>query len=85
MLRGLDAGFASPAFGVYVAERHAGRRLGTVALAFAEAWCSLNGCPEIMLTVHPDHARARQLYEDRGFVASGESSAVGNLVYRKPL
>lgn len=85
MLRGLDAGFAAPAFGVYVAERHAGRGLGTLALACAEAWCKLDGRAEIMLTVHPENAAARRLYEEQGFVASGERSEIGHLVYRKRL
>ena len=85
MLRGLDAGFIAPAFGVYVAERHAGRGLGTLALAFAETWCKLDGRAEMMLTVHPEHAAARRLYEDQGFTASGEHSEIGHVVYRKRL
>jgi RimJ/RimL family protein N-acetyltransferase len=85
MLRGLDAGFAAPAFGVYVAERYAGRGLATAALAFAEAWCRLHDLDELMLTVHPQHARAQELYEGTGFVASGEKSAAGHLIYRKRL
>jgi RimJ/RimL family protein N-acetyltransferase len=85
MLRGLDAGFAAPAFGVYVAERHAGQGLATAALAFAEAWCRLNNYAEVMLTVHAEHERARRLYEAQAFVASGERSAIGHLVYRKRL
>lgn len=85
MARGQDAGFAAPAFGVYVAERYAERGIGTAALAFAEAWCRLEGREEIMLTVHPEHARARRLYEGKGFTASGERSAIGHLVYRKRL
>lgn len=83
MLRGLDAGFAAPAFGVYVAERFAGRGIGTAALALAEAWCRLSGLDEFMLTVHPEHDQARCLYEAEGFVAGGEQSARGHLVYRK--
>lgn len=85
MLRGLDAGYVVPAFGVYVAHDLSGKGLGTVALAFAQAWCRLNGCPEIMLTVHPDNAGARRMYERDGFVADGERSGVGHLIYRKRL
>ena len=85
MLRGLDAGFAAPAFGVYVAERYARRGLATAALAVAEAWCRLNDLDELMLTVHPAHKQARRLYEAQGFSSAGEQSAIGHLVYRKPL
>jgi RimJ/RimL family protein N-acetyltransferase len=85
MLRGLDAGFAAPAFGVYVAERYTRRGLTTAALAVAEAWCRLNNLDEFMLTVHPEHAQARRLYESEGFSAADEQSAIGYLVYRKRL
>lgn len=85
MLRGLDAGFAAPAFGVYVAERYRRRGLGTAALALAEAWCKVNDVNELMLTVHPEHGEARRLYEAEGFSAAGEESAIGHLVYRKRL
>lgn len=85
LLRGLDAGFAAPAFGVYVAERFSGRGLGSLALAFAEAWCRVNGLPELMLTVHPENLHARRLYERSGFAFAGETSEAGNLVLRKPL
>jgi RimJ/RimL family protein N-acetyltransferase len=85
MLRGFDAGFAAPAFGVYVGEAWSRRGLATLALAFAQAWCRLNGCPDIMLTVHPDNAPARDMYEREGFLFSGEHSAIGHRIYRKTL
>jgi len=85
MLRGLDAGFAAPAFGVYVAHDSSGKGLGTLALAFAQAWSRLNGYPELMLTVHPDNAQARAMYERDGFAADGDRSELGHLIYRKRL
>lgn len=85
MLRGLDAGFAAPAFGIYVAERYAHRGIATAALALAEAWCRLNDLDELMLTVHPEHSQALRLYEAEGYSAAGEQSAIGHLVYRKRL
>ena len=83
MLRGLDAGFDAPAFGIYVAERHARSGIGTLALAFAETWCRLNGRTEIMLTVHPENTVARRMYQRRGFEATGEQSNLGHLIYKK--
>lgn len=85
MLRGLDAGFQTPSFGVFVASRAAGSGIGTFALAFAEAWCRLNGRDEIMLTVHEDNVSARRLYEAKGYRFSGELSEAGHRIYRKPL
>jgi RimJ/RimL family protein N-acetyltransferase len=85
MLRGLDAGFRAPAFGVYVGEKWSRRGVATLALAFAQAWCRLNGTPDIMLTVHPENRVAREIYEREGFRFSGELSPIGHRVYRKKL
>ena len=85
MLRGLDAGFDAPAFGLYVAEHHKRSGIGTLALAFAETWCRLNGRTEIMLTVHPENTVARRIYERHGFGATGERSELGHVIYRKRL
>jgi RimJ/RimL family protein N-acetyltransferase len=85
MLRGLDDGFAVPAFGVYIAQAHAGKGLSRLALEHATAFCRLSGREEIMLTVHPDHYRARALYERAGFRSTGELSRIGHGVYRKAL
>jgi RimJ/RimL family protein N-acetyltransferase len=85
MLRGFDEGYAAPAFGVYVANSHAARGIGTLALQFAITWCRLNGCEEIMLSVHPDHAAAAHIYKQCGFQSNGELSARGHHIYRKKL
>lgn len=85
MLRGLDAGYSAPSFGVYVAQAASGAGIGSFALAFAESWCRLNGRPELMLTVHPDNESALRLYEARGFRFAGEHSDIGHRIYRKPL
>lgn len=85
MLRGLDAGYIAPAFGVYVGERWSGHGLASLALAFAESWCRLAGCPELMLTVHADNEAARRLYEREGFRFAGEHSPRGQRIYRKSL
>jgi RimJ/RimL family protein N-acetyltransferase len=85
LLRGLDAGYRVPSFGVYVAQAASGSGIGTFALAFAESWCRLNGRQELMLTVHPDNTSARSLYEAYGFRFAGEHSDIGHRIYRKRL
>jgi GNAT superfamily N-acetyltransferase len=85
MLRGLDEGYAAPAFGVYVAQSHASKGIARLALQFAIAWCRLNGCDEVMLSVHPDHAAAVHIYEQSGFQFTGNSSSRGHNIYRKKL
>jgi RimJ/RimL family protein N-acetyltransferase len=85
MLRGLDAGFTAPAFGVYVARASSGAGIARLAIALAEAWCRLNARREIMLTVHADNAAARRLYETTGYQFAGELSEAGHRIYRKKL
>jgi RimJ/RimL family protein N-acetyltransferase len=85
MLRGLDAGFRAPSFGVYVARAASGAGIAGFALAFAESWCRLTGREQLMLTVHPENDVARRLYEARGFRFAGEHSEGGHRIYRKPL
>jgi len=85
MLRGLDEGYPTPAFGVYIAGAAAGRGLSQLALQFAIAWCRIAGHGELMLTVHQDHAAAIHVYEKYGFVFSGQLSSRGHRIYRKPL
>jgi len=85
MLRGLDDGFAIPAFGVYVSEAYAGKGIGKLALQFALTWCRLNAFDEIMLSVHPSNTSAIHIYEEFGFRFSGVSSARGHRIYRKAL
>lgn len=84
-LRGLDAGFSSPAFGVAVAPAAQGCGIGRLALIFAETWSRNAGLTDIMLTVDPDNSRAISLYEAQGFLRTDELSPKGNLVFRKSL
>jgi GNAT superfamily N-acetyltransferase len=85
MLRGLDQGYRTPAFGVYVARAASGKGLGQLALQFAIAWCRVAGLTELMLTVDAEHVAAVHVYEKNGFVFCGELSQRGHRVYRKLL
>jgi CMP-N,N'-diacetyllegionaminic acid synthase len=67
MLRGFDAGYERPSFGVYVGERFAGSGLATLALQYALTWCRLQGIVSVMLKVHPENSSARSVYERAGF------------------
>jgi RimJ/RimL family protein N-acetyltransferase len=67
MVRGLDEGFARPAFGVYVGQPHACRGLARFALDHALAWCRGEGIARVMLKVHRANERAYALYRAAGF------------------
>ena len=85
MLRGLDKGYAVPAFGVYISQAFAEKGLSKVALNYSISWCMVNGFKEIMLTVHPDNATAYGLYEKAGFQFAGQYSDKGHVMLKKKL
>ena len=53
MLRGFDAGYSVPSFGVVIKRAFRGAGLGRLALQYAEAWCQLKNVETLMLTVSP--------------------------------
>lgn len=83
MLRGFDEGYERPAFGVFIAERFAGRGLARRALDEATRWCEANGVPEMMLTVSPANTAARRVYDEAGFTV--ESADEKRVVMKKRL
>jgi RimJ/RimL family protein N-acetyltransferase len=85
MLRGFDAGFSVPSFGVWVAHAFSGRGLARTALSHCIARCRALGCQELMLKVHPANRRAWRIYADSGFVQTGVDARNGHLVMRKAI
>ncbi len=67
MLRGFDEGYERPSFGVFVAERFAGRGLARRALEESVKWCGQNGVAEMMLKVYRENTAALRIYEEAGF------------------
>ncbi|MEQ1861199.1 MAG: GNAT family N-acetyltransferase [Chthoniobacteraceae bacterium] len=82
MLRGFDAGYTRPSFGVYVASRHAARGLARLALQFSLAWCRLNSVESVMLKVHPQNSAARRVYIDAGFISEGLCPNTGHEMFQ---
>jgi RimJ/RimL family protein N-acetyltransferase len=82
-VRGLDAGFARPSFGVYVASGAQGRGLARAALRDAVAWCRDHAIPKMMLKVSPLNEKARRAYLDAGFVAQGTCPDSGHTLMEK--
>lgn len=80
MLRGWDAGFEVPSFGVVVDVRHRGLAFMRIALDVAKLVCRLEGAPRLMAKIHPDNVSprgARRL----GLVQTGVEAETGNVVY----
>ena len=81
MLRGWDAGYAIPSYGVAIGEQFRNWGLGRLTLELSKVICRLHGAPRLMLKVHPDNGPAKHLYETAGFVQTGVDSKNDNLIY----
>lgn len=80
MLRGWDAGYEVPSFGVVVDVRHRGLAFMRIALDVAKLVSRLAGAPRLMAKIHPDNVSprgARRL----GLVQTGVESETGNVIY----
>jgi hypothetical protein len=80
MLRGWDAGYEVPSFGVLVDVKHRGRAFMRIALDVAKLICRLTGAPRLMAKIHPDNVSprgARRL----GLVQTGFEAETGNVIY----
>ena len=84
MLRGWDAGYEVPSFGVLVDVKHRGRAFMRISLDVAKLICRLSGATRLMAKIHPDNVSprgARRL----GFVQTGVEAETGNVVYHMEL
>ena len=84
-LRGFDAGYERPTFGIYVASTFAGRGVGSAALNNALSTCQHLNVRHVMLKVAQNHQRARLVYEAAGFLAAGSCPDTGQTVMFKEL
>src|SRR5688500_7685005 len=55
MLRGWDAGFEIPSFGVLIDEKYRGGALMRLTLDTAKLICRLRGAKKLMAKIHPDN------------------------------
>lgn len=84
MLRGWDAGYEVPSFGVFVDEKQRGRELMKITLDVAKLICRLAGAPRLMAKIHPDNVSprgARRL----GLMQTGVEAHTGNIIYHLDL
>lgn len=84
MLRGWDAGYEVPSFGVLIDEKHRGGDFMRLSLDAAKLICRLCGAPRMMAKIHPDNVSprgARRL----GFIQTGVELDTGNIIYHLEL
>lgn len=84
-LRGLDAGYVKPSFGIYVASLYKGRGLAGEALTHALQWCHKQTIEIIMLKVSSENKIAWKLYHDAGFKVTGICDDTDHIVMEKGL
>jgi RimJ/RimL family protein N-acetyltransferase len=84
ILRGWDAGYEVPSFGVLVDVKHRGRAFMRIALDVSKLICRLAGTPRLMAKIHPDNVSprgARRL----GLMQTGFEAETGNVIYHLDL
>jgi len=84
ILRGWDAGYDVPSFGVFVAEKFRGGTFMRISLDVAKLICRLSGAGRLMATIHPDNVSPRGATR-LGFVQTGMRTETGNIVYHMDL
>lgn len=83
MLRGWDAGFEVPSYGVWIAEDFSSKGISKLTLQHAISVCKINNIKKIILKVHPDNIIAKNIYENFGFIYQGVDERIGHLIYHK--
>lgn len=82
MLRGWDAGYEVPAFGILIDQNSRGTGLEMLSLETAKIICRLQGAPGMITKVHPDNMSAKGVTRKIGFVFKGAEPQTGNLIYQ---
>jgi len=85
MLRGLDAGYSIPSYGVFISEAYQSIGLAGLSVMHALSFCKLNRISKLMLKVHPENKKALEIYRNYGFIETGFDPANGNLVFHKQI
>jgi len=83
MLRGWDAGYEIPSYGVWIAKEYSSKGLSKLTLNHAISVCKINSIKRLILKVHPENLIAKKIYEDFGFVYQGIDEKIGHLIYHK--
>jgi RimJ/RimL family protein N-acetyltransferase len=83
-LRGWDAGYEIPSFGVLIDEKYRGGAFMRLTLDTAKLICRLSGVKQLMAKIHPDNISprgARRL----GLHQTGIEESTGNIIYHLEL
>lgn len=84
MLRGWDAGFEVPSFGVLIDEKYRGGAFMRLTLDTAKLICRLSGAKRLMAKIHPDNVSPRGASR-LGLRRTGVEESTGNIIYHLEL
>jgi len=79
-LRGWDAGFEIPSFGLVVDAVHRGHHVVSVAVEASKLSARLAGAQRMMIKVHPENDAGTTAAQRLGFAESHEEPDTGNIV-----
>lgn len=84
MLRGWDAGYEVPSFGVLIDEKYRGGAFMRLTLDAAKLICRLSGAKRLMAKIHPDNVSPRGASR-LGLQQTGVEESTGNIIYHLEL
>lgn len=79
-LRGWDAGYEIPSFGVLIDEKHRGNAFLHLTVDTAKLICRLSGIKQYMVKIHPDNTALRNVHR-MGFYQTGVEETTGNVIF----
>jgi hypothetical protein len=84
MLRGWDAGYETPSYGVFIDSRHRSWPLFRLTLNSGKLICRLAGVKSMMAKVHPENLSPKGMIR-LGFRQTGIEESTGNIIYHMDL
>ncbi len=84
MLRGWDAGYEVPSFGVLIADKYRGGAFMRLTLDTAKLICRLSGAKRLMAKIHPENMSPRAARR-LGLHQTGFEESTGNVIYHLEL
>ncbi|CAN5711750.1 hypothetical protein BH20ACI4_BH20ACI4_26730 [soil metagenome] len=79
-LRGWDAGFEIPSFGVLIDEKYRGKAFLSLTVDTAKLICKMSGVNQYMVKIHPDNTALRNVHR-MGFYKTGVEESTGNVIF----
>ncbi|MGI8670749.1 MAG: hypothetical protein ACR2J3_13025 [Aridibacter sp.] len=84
MLRGWDAGYEIPSYGVLISEKYRGKSLFDLTIDAAKLICKLSGAKKLMVKMHADRISPKGA-KRLGLYKTDFEESTGNIIYHLDL